>query len=305
MPFARPSRSSRTSWFRSAVTIAVDTEASRPKGIPHPCLVPGTMRRIALAGALVALVLAAGCAGDPSAGLPDYEQASPVGFQAVSPDDGGPANWIRLEVHDGDRSYAFEDLNVTVVTPDGTERADPACTAPEGTWADGCQDPFQAGDTVSSGENLWIPCASHGTHRVTVEVAPFDMVDGPADCEAAAGSSGPEQVTVSRSTHDAGGDGQVDWLELVLDAGDSAPYAPGDVTVQVEAPDGQAREDRVCLNASGGWEEGCQDPYDGGDRWQVGGSLFVPCQDHGDHRVTVSVRGTTALDAGFFCDAAA
>jgi len=263
------------------------------------------MRRIALAGLLVPLVLLAGCAADPSQGLPEYEQPSPVGFEAVAPDDEGPRDWIRIEVHGEDRTYAFEDLNVTLVTPQDEQRHGGVCDTAAGTWADGCKDPFEAGETVASGGNLWLPCAGPGSHRVTVELGATEMVDGPADCQAAAGSSGPEDADVRRNLHDADDDGEIEWLELVLESGDNAPYAADEVLVEAEAPDETTREDRACQTAEGTWADGCQDPFDGEERWSEVASLFVPCQDRGDHRVTVTIRGTTQLDAGFFCEAGA
>lgn len=263
------------------------------------------MRRTVLGGLLVVLVLTAGCSGgNPYGGVGDFEQAAPVGFSAVSVD-GGPADWIQITVHDGQDGYAHEDLNVTVVAPDGTERVGFVCDTSEGSWEEGCQDPFEPGESVAAGDQLWIPCQGPGDHRITVEIAPYDMVDGPAECEAEVGGSGPESAEITRRTHDPDADGSVDWLELVLDAGDSAPYAPDQVQATVEGPDGDTRGDLLCQTANGSWTEGCQQPFQGEAEWRIGGSLFVPCQANGDHRVTVDVRGTTQLDGGFFCDQAA
>lgn len=263
------------------------------------------MRRALLALAVVPLVLLAGCNADPYAGLPDEDQTAPASIQTVSPGDEGPNDWIRLSLVENDQdAYPFDEVNLRVVAPGNMERVGFACWTPQGTWHDGCQDAFQDGDVFELGDALWIPCAQAGNHRVTLEIG-LNIIDGPARCEAGAGEEGPEQAQIQASTHDANGDGDVDWFELVLQEGDNAPYPPENVRATVEGPDGDAREDRLCATASGSWEDGCEAPFEDEDAWQEGSSLFVPCQDNGSHSVTVQIRGVTQLETGFFCDASA
>lgn len=261
------------------------------------------MRRGLLALAILPFVLLAGCNADPYSGLPEDEQQAPASVQAVSVDDEGPRDWIRIQMQEqeeGQQAYPFEEVSVRVVAPRALERSGFACLTPEGTWHDGCQDPFEQGDRLEVGDELWIPCASAGNHRVTVELG-LNMIDGPVECEAGAGEEGPEQADVSRSTHDADEDGNVDWLELVLESGDNAPYGPDEVRVTIEA-DGETREDLLCQSAEGSWDGGCEAPFEGEARWSAGGSLFVPCSEDEDPRVTVDIRGVTQLEGGFFCE---
>lgn len=264
------------------------------------------MRRIVLVLAILPFVLLAGCNFDPYAGIPGADQQAPIQIETVHPGEEGPRDWIKLtKLANGEESYEHDEVTLRVVTPDGNERQGFACNTPEGSWHDGCQDPFSEGDAYASGDELWIPCSMTGNHRVTIELGDFHMIDGPASCEAGAGEEGPEQAEVNLRTHDAEDDGDIDWYRLILASGDNAPYGPDEVRIAVQAPSGDEREDRACTADAGNWDDGCEDPFTGDASWDAGETLYVPCQDSGQHHITVAIRGQTHLDTGFFCDAGA
>lgn len=264
------------------------------------------MRRIVLVLAILPFVLLAGCNFDPYAGLPDESLQAPIQIETVHPGEDGPRDWIQLtKLANGETSFTHDEVTIRVVTPDGNERVGFVCNTPEGSWNNGCQDPFSEGGTLATGDELWVPCSMTGNHRVTIEMGDFHMIDGPATCEAGAGEEGPEQAEVTLSTHRSTDDGGVDWYRLILEAGDNAPYGPSEVRITIEAPTGDEREDRACTTDAGSWEDGCEAPFTGEATWDTGETLYMPCQSDGQHHVTVTIRGQTHVDTGFFCDAGA
>ncbi len=263
------------------------------------------MRRIVLALSVLPFILLAGCNFDPYAGLPEEEQQAPVQVETVQLDDEGPRDWIQLtKLDNNEDTYVHDEVTIRIIMPDTNQRESFACNTPEGSWADGCQDPFSEGDTFAPGDVLWIPCSMTGHHRITIHLGDFDMIDAPAACEAGAGEEGPEQATVNLRTHDADDDGDVDWYRLILEDGDNPPYAPMDVRITTQAPTGDTREE-ACTTDQGSWEDGCHDPFTEDETWDVNETLYIPCQDSGQHHVTVTIRGQTQLDTGYFCDAGA
>ncbi len=117
--------------------------------------------------------------------------------------------------------------------------------------------------------------------------------------------TGPEQAAATAKGVDLSGDGDVEWIQVTLTSGQNAPYSWSDVTNSTTAPDGTSAE-QICETAQGEWgNDWCTDNFGSGDSWDVGGNLWIPCQGDGNHIVTISVSGTTILDARVSCDAAA
>lgn len=115
--------------------------------------------------------------------------------------------------------------------------------------------------------------------------------------------SGPEQAAATAKGVDLNGDGDVEWVQLTLTSGQNAPYSWSDVTNSTTAPDGTAVGE-LCETAQLTGSD-CTDGFESGDSWDVGENVWVACQDEGNHLITLSVSGTTILDARVSCDAAA
>ncbi len=136
---------------------------------------------------LVALTLALvvpGCT-TPTQDDPGPDQRAPVSTQAVDLDEDGLAEWVRLALTNR-TAYDAGDVSIDATAPGDETRRGFACETAEGTWADGCQDPFfEAGDAWSSEDPLWVPCREPGQHQVTVELADGHTVDAQVSCQAA------------------------------------------------------------------------------------------------------------------------
>jgi flagellin-like protein len=116
----------------------------------------------------------------------------------------------------------------------------------------------------------------------------------------------PEQASAAASGIDLDDDGDVEWVKVSLTAGENTPYDQADVTASATAQNGTSI-DAVCEDAQGvTWGSGtlsCDgDAWAGGDSWDTGENLYVPCLGDGNHPVTFSVRGTTILDTNVVCD---
>lgn len=128
----------------------------------------------------------------------------------------------------------------------------------------------------------------------------------------ASDQDGPEQASATASGVDLDGGDGVEWIKLTLTSGESAPYAAGDVTNSTTDPSGGS-VGYLCVDAS---TVPCTDDevkvfreaVDGGysgDSWDAGENLWVPCQEEGNHLLTISVGGSTILDTSVSCDEAA
>lgn len=135
---------------------------------------------------IVCLVtVATGCT-TPMQDDPGPDQRAPVWTETVDLDEDGLAEWVRLSLTD-QVTYDAVEVSIDAIAPGDETRRGFACETAEGTWADGCQDPFfEAGDAWTSEDPLWIPCREPGQHRVTVELADGHTVDGQVSCQAGA-----------------------------------------------------------------------------------------------------------------------
>lgn len=136
--------------------------------------------------------------------------------------------------------------------------------------------------------------------------------------------SGPEQASATARGFEKGGN-DVNWIRVTLTKANNAPYDESDVSYTLLDPSGNSRtvldqgdastNDFLCTSAekTGTDPETCQDGnefYDDDsttdtNSWDAGQTLYLPCQESGDHSVTISVKGTTILDSTVTCDAVA
>jgi flagellin-like protein len=122
--------------------------------------------------------------------------------------------------------------------------------------------------------------------------------------------TGPEQASATASGADLDDNGDVEWIQLTLTKGENAPYDAADVTNSTIDDSGSSigflctdASAADCASSNEHFRED-QTNYDG-DSWDVGETLWVPCQGPGNHQVTISVGGTTILDQTTSCDQSA
>lgn len=130
--------------------------------------------------------------------------------------------------------------------------------------------------------------------------------------------SSPERASVRASGFDNNDNGATDWLRLTLIQGENAPYGESEVSYQLTDPSGTSHEDQgpqsgasddvVCTStqAAGGSCDGTDFHQTGQENtWNVGETLFAPCQEADEHDAIISIKGTTILDTTVRCDTAA
>jgi flagellin-like protein len=123
----------------------------------------------------------------------------------------------------------------------------------------------------------------------------------------ASDDTGPEQAAATAKGVDLDDDGDVEWIRVTLTSGENAPYDFEDVTNSTTANNG-TQIGETCMDAQGAtWSGGnisCDGTeFSGGDSWDVGDNLWMPCLGDGTHLTTWSVRDSTILDGSVDCDA--
>lgn len=114
--------------------------------------------------------------------------------------------------------------------------------------------------------------------------------------------SAPEDVTIRPTSYDQDDDGLIDWARLTLVSGEDAPYNHDVTNLTLLDPDGDLLYDGSALCSSPSADGSC-DVASG--TWDVGESLYVPCQGDGGHLLTITIRGHTVLDTEVTCNEAA
>lgn len=111
------------------------------------------------------------------------------------------------------------------------------------------------------------------------------------------GSEVPEQVRLRATTIDTDDNGRTDWIRVTMMSAGNAPYGFDVVSSEILGPGGSVGE--LCASPD---SSTC--PVDPGDSWDVGQSVYIQCEDAGEHFVTVTIRGTTVLDDRIRCEEA-
>jgi hypothetical protein len=111
-------------------------------------------------------------------------------------------------------------------------------------------------------------------------------------------SEGPERASASAKMVDMDEDDP--WIRVALTSGENAPYAEEDVRVTTADAD-YRMHDRVCETPQLDGYPACEDPFEQGESWEVGQSLFVPCSGEGSHQVDATVKETRVLEKQLEC----
>ncbi len=127
--------------------------------------------------------------------------------------------------------------------------------------------------------------------------------------------SGPEQASATaRGFSTTGSD--TNWIRVTLVKGENAPYGEKQANYTLLDPNGESYSaddssatNYLCTDAKV-TTGSCTNAFHDGtgtdaNTWDVGEVLYIPCQDSGDHSVTITVRGSTILDSAVNCDVAA
>jgi flagellin-like protein len=125
---------------------------------------------------------------------------------------------------------------------------------------------------------------------VYVWVGGFDTGDGQTEA-----ASATAQAT---SLDD---DPKGEWIKITLTDGDG-PYTADEAGVDIA--EGTDSHDTVCKtpNATG---TTCSQAFSGSDEWEVGSSMWFPCQSTDRHSVSLALRDTAVLDKSVECQQAA
>lgn len=252
-------------------------------------------------------------------GLDEDPTASVSSFDLGTSED---AQWVLLHLEEAPlQGVPF--VNVTIehrTTQNDTttlKEAKHLCTTPlmkEGA----CQG--EAGERWHLDVRIFTPCIGD-VDEVHVLVDGDRIGNGPADActhndeeEATQGSNpeqadeddtqepGPEQAAATAKGVDLDGDGNVEWTQITLTSGENAPYQANDVSFSGTGPNGTSI-DELCQSAQAS-QGTCENPFSAGDTWGVGENHWVPCQDAGNHLLTLSIKDTTILDTTVRCDEA-
>lgn len=111
----------------------------------------------------------------------------------------------------------------------------------------------------------------------------------------------PESAAIRATGIDRDGNGLVEYVRLTLVSGNDAPYNPAAVAVQFLPPLGEVSP-VLCATPDYNGTTGCATNHTEMEMWDVGESLYIPCQEPGKHMVTLNIRGHMVLDKTMICD---
>jgi len=115
----------------------------------------------------------------------------------------------------------------------------------------------------------------------------------------------PTDAAATLQVVDLSADGDQRWLQATLARAPEAPFAGDRVLATTTDPAG-ATTTTACQTARVDKDGGpCLDPLEDDEVWSAGENLWLPCQQGGVHLATVTLAGTTVLDASRECDAVA
>jgi len=92
-------------------------------------------------------------------------------------------------------------------------------------------------------------------------------------------------------------------MNLTLNRTHDASYPRLAVQIHVEAPGNYVASEVVCRSSSLD-EKMCAEPFQEGEAWEAGQTLWTPCGVPGPHRVQVTIENTTVLDRLLDCEEA-
>lgn len=261
---------------------------------------------------VVGLVPIAGCVeldSSPGEAAPDEFDPSVQAAASVVEEE---EDWIEITLGEGSSApYAREAIHAELTDPEGRS-IHKLCATPEfGEY--GCASDFDG--EWREGTSVWVPCLGEGLHHLEIHVLGVQALseglscDGQAMPDSGSGDqdgevNGPEQASATASGVDLDDDGDIEWVKVTLTSGENAPYPADEVTKRIEAPNGAAPLGFLCETAADPDCQGSSEEFReaDGDEWDVGENLWVPCQQAGEHNVSVSIRGTTIVDATIRCD---